>query len=309
MDAAIVKVGKDPDGAETEFLRIGARVRALLFDPLFAGRIPADLVLVPASALWGINLFALPGNTAPYLAEELSSLRIVRTERELIPDRDPPPGKGLLAVGGIDYASPADSLPSLRQSRREVEALGDLWRRTRPGEPCDILTGSAARESALPSRMAGRAVAHLSTHGFSCVSAVTGAPFTGLHLAPPPEPAPGDDGTWTELEIALEDFSTVRLVFLSSCFSAQGSEAAEDLAGLYRGFRLAGVRSAVLTPWKVGDRPSREWCAAFYRHFLLDNHGPDRAALETSSEILTARRSSSRPTHPYYWAGFVAVGY
>lgn len=300
----------DPDGAESAYRTVAGSLRSSLLDPALGSRLPRDLVLIPTGPLWGVNIMALPRGDTSYLVEELGSLRVVESERERIASTAPPNGNGLLAVGGVDYSGWGMGGPTaLPNSRDEAGRVIELWRQARPGERADLLTDSAVQESILPTSLSGHRVAHIAAHAVTWTDPLTGGPCAGLRLAKPSPASKGSDGTWSEREIALEDFSSIKLVFLSSCRSIEGTALpGERLAGLYRAFRLAGARGAILSICDVGDRPTRDWCLRFYDHFLSEDGMASDAAFKTSSEMLSIRRSAGRPTHPYYWGCFVAVG-
>lgn len=300
----------DPGGAELAYRVVGDSLRASLLDPVLGSRLPRDLVVILTGPIWGVNFPTLPRGTTSYLVDELTSFRLVESERELMSTPPHSNGRGFLAVGGIDYSGWGAKAPAaLPNSRDEAERVVALWEQARPGEPTEILTGTAAQESSLPSRIAGRQAVHIATHTVTWADPLTGEPCAGLRLTKPPRGQQGADGTWSEREIALENFASVELAFLSSCRSFEGTSLpGERLAGLYRAFRLAGVPSAILSVSDVGDRPSRDWCLRFYDHFLGRDGTASEAAFHTSSEILAIRRSTGRPTHPYYWGCFLAVG-
>ncbi len=310
MEQAPEELILDPDGAEAAYRSLGAALRHLLLDPIFGGNLPKDLVLIPTGPLWNVNVLALPRGRTSYLVEELGSFRLAESERELISPASEATGKGLLAVGGVDYSAWGSGAPAeLPASLDEAEQVVTLWKKRRPGEPVTLLTGTSARESVLPRRIPGSRVVHLAAHGVDWTDPLTGEPCAGLRLVRPLADSSGFDGVWGEREIALEDFSSVELVFLSSCRSSEGTALpGERVAGLYRAFRLAGAHSAILSIWDIGDHPSRDWCLRFYDHFLDRDGSASVAAFYTSSETLQIRRSTGRPTHPYYWACFLAVG-
>lgn len=302
----------DPDSSEARFRAAAGRLRARILDPLAVPETDS-LVVVPVGSLWRLDFLALPASGGRYLAEVRDSFRIAESERALFRTVERTGGYGLLAVGGVDYSPwrrhglPLEDLP---RSEEEVRRIADLWSELLPAEPAEIRVRAEATEGAVTSGAPGKRVLHLATHGHIADHPGVPVSLAGLVLSRGPcDSCSATDGLWTELDAALTDLSGVALVFLSSCRSA-GSRVfpGEGLAGLQRSLRLAGAYTTILTVWDVGDRPSRDWCSAFYRTYLSSRKSPSACCFHTSREILRTRRSMDRPTHPYYWGGFIAVG-
>jgi len=99
------------------------------------------------------------------------------------------------------------------------------------------------------------------------------------------------------------------LVVLSACQTGLGSGAladvppGDDWVGLTRAFLHAGARHVVATLWPVDDWATAALMERFYGASAV---GPDpaRALAEAQRVVLTAPATA----HPFYWAGFVAVG-
>jgi CHAT domain-containing protein len=97
-------------------------------------------------------------------------------------------------------------------------------------------------------------------------------------------------------------------VVLSACQSGLGTAwSREGVAGMRRAFHLAGAQAVIASQWPVADESTREWMEALYAA-----RTPEIRATEASGQacrsVLKARRSSKRPTHPFYWAAFTASG-
>jgi CHAT domain-containing protein len=99
------------------------------------------------------------------------------------------------------------------------------------------------------------------------------------------------------------------LVVLSACQTGLASGALADLPagddwiGLTRGFLHAGARHVVATLWPVQDLATAALMERFYEGFT-DSTDPVRA-LAGAQRALIAEPATA---HPFYWAGFVAVG-
>jgi CHAT domain-containing protein len=96
------------------------------------------------------------------------------------------------------------------------------------------------------------------------------------------------------------------LVVLSSCQSALGKEVkGEGLVGLTHAFMYAGVPRVVASLWTVGDNPTAQLMAQFYREMLKNGQMSPAAALRSAQlSMLKDKRWES----PYFWSGFVLQG-
>jgi CHAT domain-containing protein len=96
--------------------------------------------------------------------------------------------------------------------------------------------------------------------------------------------------------------SDARLVVLSGCESALGrTTQGEGVLGVAAAFFAAGARSLVASIWEVDDRVTADLMERFY------------AGLADGESVATALRAAqleirARRPHPFYWAGFVAIG-
>jgi CHAT domain-containing protein len=94
------------------------------------------------------------------------------------------------------------------------------------------------------------------------------------------------------------------LVVLAACESAGGPVlSGEGVLGLTTAFLSAGVPVVVAALWPVDDAATAELMRHFYDRLAAgDNVG---AALRTAQLALAQAPATA---HPFYWAGFVAVG-
>lgn len=118
-----------------------------------------------------------------------------------------------------------------------------------------------------------------------------------------------DDGILTGAEIENMDFSSVDLVVLSACQTGLGQiEPVEGVYGLQRAFKKAGVKSILMTLWKVDDDATMLFMTEFYRDYLKNNS--KQHALKAAQEYLknyTSDEGERVYFNPYYWAGFVLL--
>ncbi|MEQ1678307.1 MAG: CHAT domain-containing protein, partial [Chitinophagaceae bacterium] len=109
-----------------------------------------------------------------------------------------------------------------------------------------------------------------------------------------------EDGIITAYEISQLDLRNTDLVVLSACETALGDiKGNEGVFGLQRAFKLAGVKSMVLSLWKVPDKETAELMKIFYKNYLEGNSA--REAFSMAQQEMRKRYS------PYYWAAFVLI--
>jgi CHAT domain-containing protein len=221
--------------------------------------------------------------------------------------------------------------PALPESGIEVEEIAAL---APPGVHVQVATGEAASEELFRREAPKQETLHVATHAFfateKCAAALAertrkevgleageSAPFAGNPLllsglvlagAGRSDDQRSDDGVLTAEEIAGLDLTRVRLAVLSACDTGQGRIAVgEGVFGLRRALEMAGVRTVVMSLWRVPDREARQWMKSFYTR-LFDGAAADEAARSASLDALHRLRARNQPTHPYFWSGFVTVG-
>lgn len=111
-----------------------------------------------------------------------------------------------------------------------------------------------------------------------------------------------EDGIVTAKELSNLNLSNVDLAIVSACSSGMGDVASEGIFGLQRGFKLAGVKSLIMSLWKIDDAATSMFMTEFYKHYLKG---------ETKRESLQAAQSALRRSEefsqPMYWAGFILL--
>ena len=211
-------------------------------------------------------------------------------------------------------------------TRKEVEAIAGLI--TGKGAPTRSYYGADASEEAFKS-LNGQSpkVIHIATHGFVITTQAqydnsafaqslsgiternsymlwTGLVFAGGNTTWKGEKIPEgvEDGILTADEISQLDLSGTDLVVLSACETARGHiDPVEGVWGLQRAFKDAGVKTILMTLWKVPDTTTAMFMEEFYKQ-LLKGHTV-RKAVRMSQEYLIKNGASD----PFYWAPFVVL--
>ena len=109
-----------------------------------------------------------------------------------------------------------------------------------------------------------------------------------------------EDGICFSDEISLMDLTSTELMVLSSCETALGDLLEDGVFGLQRAFKLAGVRTIIMTLWRVDDNSSVLFMNEFYKRL---SRGVDRHSAFT--EALSVIKKNY--PEPYYWAPYIML--
>ncbi len=109
------------------------------------------------------------------------------------------------------------------------------------------------------------------------------------------------NGILTAREITLMDLRDADLVVLSACETGAGDITGEGVFGLQRAFKLAGVKTIIMSLWPVNDSATQMLMSEFYANWL-DRKQSKREAFRNAQNAVRAHY-----TEPYYWAGFVML--
>lgn len=111
------------------------------------------------------------------------------------------------------------------------------------------------------------------------------------------------DGVLTSEELSSLDLSNTDLTVLSACETGLGEySVTEGINGLQRGLKLAGVKSIIMTLWRVNDRASNEFMQLLHTHIIVDRQEARLAFHNTQREM-----QAKYPNSPYLWAPFVML--
>src|SRR6185503_11081161 len=177
----------DAARAERTCRDLGARIRERIWAPIARAVGDArEILIVPEGPVIDLPWSALPTSGRSYLAESPVRLRVLWSERDLVPALAAPPrASGLLALGDPAFDRAPDStsapalapvlrsppspcvgtngwdLPDLPAARAEAEGIARSW--TEGGAV--VLLGEDADEARFKRDAPGKAVLHLATHG------------------------------------------------------------------------------------------------------------------------------------------------
>ncbi len=109
-----------------------------------------------------------------------------------------------------------------------------------------------------------------------------------------------NDGILLSSEIASLDLHKVGLVVLSACQTGLGDVSEDGIVGLQRAFKMAGVRTLVMTLWKVDDQATSFMMINFYIQIL--------SGKSKSESFRIAKQMVKEKFHdPFYWAPFIML--
>jgi CHAT domain-containing protein/Tfp pilus assembly protein PilF len=170
----------------------------------------------------------------------------------------------------------------------------------RHGEPSVVLTGRQATKPRFLELAPAFRVLHLATHGkanrsagdfsYLAFSATEGQPENGLLSV----------GELYNCSLNAD------MVVLSACEAGIGElQRGEGVISLARAFAFAGAKSIVTSMWSVPDQSTMRLMDFFYAELTLGQ--PKNRALSAAKQRYL-RDSPGLNAHPFFWAGFVAVG-
>lgn len=237
------------------------------------------------------------------------------------------------------YIAPEDlryGVDSLRWSLSEVTTIRELYNEKSPLTEISLFTSATGVEESvysLQNKMPD--FIHFSTHAYywtdeerekrTYISFVERANeeiedpteqamlFSGLFLSGANTVLSGEvlpdnteDGVLTAKELSELNFSMTDFVALSACQTGLGALNGDGVFGLQRGFKLAGVKTLLMSLWPVHDKATELLMIEFYRNIL--NGDTKYSALNKAQKYV--RRYSDEEyvfSDPEYWAGWILL--
>ncbi|MBS1811306.1 MAG: CHAT domain-containing protein [Acidobacteria bacterium] len=193
-------------------------------------------------------------------------------------------------------SAPMDPLPD---AEREVNALQNLY----GASAARVYLGAAVREDRAKAEATSYAILHFATHG---VLDDASPLYSRLVLAQGDTNEDGMLEAWEIMRLNLQ----ARLAVLSACETARGQiGTGERMIGLSWAFFIAGCPTTIASQWKVDSATTAKLMLDFHRRLRGDRQKPPLSiakALQQSS--LQLLQQGGITSHPFFWAGFVAVG-
>ena len=122
-------------------------------------------------------------------------------------------------------------------------------------------------------------------------------------------PLDADDGILTAQEISQLDLRGIDFVVLSACETGKGDIVqGEGVFGLQRGFKKAGVKTILMSLWRVSDASTEMLMTEFYKN-LCDGKSK-RESLRLAQKTVREYKDEDGNLlfqDPHYWAGFIML--
>lgn len=116
-------------------------------------------------------------------------------------------------------------------------------------------------------------------------------------------PAEAEDGILTAEDVSGLDLVATELAVLSACDTGLGEiRTGEGVFGLRRAFVLAGVKTLVMSLWKIPDLETQELMTEYYHRLEA---GQGRAQALRTAQLAIKEKY---PHHPRYWGAFICQG-
>lgn len=268
------------------------------------------LCIVPDGVLWDVPYQALLSSRDRYLIEDYAlhyapSMSVLREMRSRAKSNVARGGAALLAFGNPVVGFPSQSSitstesRSLPEAETEVAALASIYGSTQ----IKALIRQDATEKSFKQLAPSHRVLHLATHG---VLDNRNALYSRLLLTKI-ESDTENDGALEAREI-MDMNLRADLAVLSACETARGKVGAgEGVIGMSWAFFIAGVRTTVVSQWKVNSAGTSRLMVEFHR--ALRSHDSETASkADALQKAATALMRDERYRHPFYWAGFMVIG-
>ena len=234
----------------------------------------------------------------------------------------------IICIGGIDYNSceenitvsntnSFDQLPGAFEEIREIEKIllkNKLNVETFSGKSANKNIIIAKFNNEFQNRIG---IIHIATHGYSKVKsedektcAKITSDYSNMSLSNCGLALTGANCTdqknsilnGTEVAFDLDLFNT-DLVVLSACETAKGAiQNYDGVYGLHRSFKIAGVKSLLVSLWKVPDLATKELMVLFYKELIINDYDQEKAFKIAQKYMCDKYRSDISK-----WAGFVLI--
>ena len=114
-----------------------------------------------------------------------------------------------------------------------------------------------------------------------------------------------EDGILYADEVSSINLSSVDLLVLSACQSGLGDiSSSEGVFGLQRGFKLSGVRSIIMSLWKVSDSATRLLMSELYKNLIK---GQEKREALVNAQMTLRICENGKFDNPEYWAAFILL--
>lgn len=222
-----------------------------------------------------------------------------------------------------DIRGAISSISYLPGTKNEAENIATILNVDRKYDEVILLTGSMGTEQSFRA-ISGKGidVAHIATHGFyykddnkeqnsytqteDNTLTRSGLLFAGAEntIFSCSTYSSDNDGILTALETSTLDLSSLDIITLGACLTAQGDITSDGVFGVQRGFKKAGVNSIVMSLWGVDDNATSMLMTEFYKNWINGKSKHD--ALESAKQAVRSQKEKGWD-NPKYWAAFILL--
>lgn len=215
------------------------------------------------------------------------------------------------------------SISYLPGTKIEAENIATILNVNKKYDEAILLTGSMGTEQSFRA-ISGKGidVAHIATHGFyykddnkeqnsytqteDNTLTRSGLLFAGSEntIFSDSTYLSDNDGILTALEISTLDLSSLDIITLGACMTAQGDITSDGVFGMQRGFKKAGVNSILMSLWSVDDNATSMLMTEFYKNWINGKSKHD--ALESAKQSVRSQKEKGWDD-PHYWAAFILL--
>jgi CHAT domain-containing protein len=257
-------------------------------------RLPFAALLSPDNNRYLVEDFVITVNpSASVLAYTLSLVRNKRKDR----------AESFLGIGNPRFNYQRfRGLPALRWAGDEINNSAEQYQHSQ------IYSREKATESAVIDNIGGFDIVHLATH----VLVNDQSPLQSqIVLTEESGKNSTDkfsfDGSLHAFEIYRLKLRRTRLIILSGCRSALGSQTrGESLGALAQAFIAAGAPNVIASLWEIEDQSSSELMQSF--HYYHRSKKMSFGESLRQAQIALIRSENSKWRHPYHWAAFLMTG-
>ena len=211
-------------------------------------------------------------------------------------------------------------------TKAEVNAINTTLKKY--GFNTSLFLASNATEENVKMQASNAGILHIATHGFflsdvdyTGSSKVFGIETSkakqnplhraGLLFAGASETMTGEEtdhtdsnnGVLTAYEVMNLNLQNTDLLVMSACETGKGDvKAGEGVYGLQRAFQVAGVKSLVMSLWKVDDAATMLLMNTFYKYLMADSKKDLEIAFIKAQKALKVKYPD-----PFYWGAFVLI--
>lgn len=293
------------EGGKGDPKAAGARLYRLLLSPLFPGKLPPHLHIVPDAGLELVSFAALQTPGHRWVVED-TAVDYLGAMRDLMAAPDRTSRRSPSAFLQADQYRDHLRLGVASQTLKAMRAVDSHLK-------ANEATSEKLRALRSPTYL------HLSVHGDNkATDDPTQLADSSWLLLPGPKPN-GRDTAFSAREVAALNLQGTKCVVLAACLAAKSKVLEGDgIGGLRRAFYIAGARSVIASlllieespssfarraKGQAGNAPGDELLSKVYAP-LAEGKGAAEALRIAQLQLLRSPETSA----PRYWAGFICEG-